>query len=356
MNKKTGILTYHDSDNFGSVLQAYALSRYLALNGIACEIVDYRKPEAEALYRIFKPLNCRHNILADLYALPYYRDLKRRKERFEAFRQKMLPLSKRRFSDPVQLRDCDYDTYVVGSDQVWNMDIVDFDTSYMLDFTDMKKVSYAASFGPREKSAERLKEYRKYLEKFSQISVREKFAQDMCVNALGIPAEFVCDPVFLLDEAEWREAASEYPDRPEQYVLCYFPGGVSKEMELFSQRIADERRSERVLLMPEWRNSVRSGIKAYDCGPGEFLDLILHADSICTSSFHGTAFSLLFGKEFFASLNDGDERMGTVLQYVPEKEKAYWKEIVGVSKRTDFSALEKTIEISKEFLKEAVGT
>ena len=347
MNKKIGILTYHDSDNFGSVLQAYALSRYLNLSGFDCEIVDYRKSEVEKLYRIFKPLTCRYNILTDIYFLPYYHALKKRKEHFESFRQKMLPLSKKSYSEPTQLRDCDYDQYIVGSDQVWNMDIVDFDTSYMLDFTDMKKTSYAASFGPRRKSAEQLNEYQKYLKKFSRISVREKLAQDMCIKDLGIPAEIVCDPVFLLGQSEWKMAASEYPDRPERYILCYFPGGVSREMELFSQKIADEQGRKRVLLMPEWRNSIRSGIKAYDCGPGEFLDLILHADSICTSSFHGAAFSLLFEKNFFVSLNGGDERIRTVLQYVPEKEKTYLGEISKVSKRI--------IEHSKRFLKETLA-
>ena len=225
----------------------------------------------------------------------------------------------------------------------------------MLDFTDKEKISYAASFGPKRKSAERLTGYQKYLKEFNRVSVREKLAQDICIKDLGIPAEVVCDPVFLLEEAAWRTAAVEYSGRPERYILCYFPGGVPREMELFSQKIADEQGCARVLLMPEWRNSARLGIKAYDCGPGEFLDLILHADSICTSSFHGAAFSTLFQKDFYVFRTGNDCRIESLLNNLEGKwHDQYAEKIWSVHARKECSAISEDITASKKFLNDVL--
>ena len=155
MGITAGILTYHDSDNFGSVLQAYALSRYLATQGINVRVIDFRKEEVAQLYRIFQPMNSRFNILTNGYKLMYLSALKRGKVAFENFRKKQLPLSDCRSEQAEQIPIRDYDCYITGSDQVWNIKICDFDPVYMLRGIGNRKVSYAASFGPVIQSQEK---------------------------------------------------------------------------------------------------------------------------------------------------------------------------------------------------------
>ena len=350
MDKEVGILTYHRSDNFGSVLQAYALSYYLNSRHIDSDIIDYRKAQIQQLYRIFQPMDSRYHVLNNLYSIPHYRALQMRKNRFELFRQTMLPLSAIQYTKKEQLRNCKYKHYIVGSDQVWNISIIDFDLSYMLDFTDSDKIAYGASFGPREKTYSELKPFSQYLRKFRKISVRENLSKRICEDKLGLIAEVVCDPVFLLSSDEWRNISVKYQKRPQNYILAYYPGGFSKEQDTYSQTLTKERKCKRILLMPEWRNVFRIGRRVYDCGPAEFLDLMINADCVCTSSFHGLAFSLIFKKEVHVSLNHGDSRISTLLQYIPESAKVYGSERVIISSCDNLPELQKIINFSYRFL------
>lgn len=356
MYNKIGILTYHDSDNFGSVLQAYALSRYLLQQGYSTEIIDYRKPEVKSLYQIFKPPTNRYYALTNIYNLAFYLSLKHRKENFEKFRQEMLPLSSKCYTDQNQLKECNYSHFIVGSDQVWNVDILDFDLSYMLSFTDAVKISYAASFGPKEKPVSTLLPFQKYLSFFHGVSVREPLAVKLCENIFHIAANWVCDPVFLLEPSQWLQAIKPYPKRPPHYVLCYFPGGTPKHADILSKKLAKKLGYQRILLMSEWKNIFRASIKAYDCGPAEFLDLLIHADYICTTSFHGAAFSTLFGKTFYILRNGTDARIESLLSMTePEVSFDIHPDFMEISPPSNYNKLSKHIQASKDFLKNALS-
>ena len=264
--KKVGILTYHSSDNYGSVLQSYALRKYLS-NFCNSQIIDYRKPEVKNLYKIFKPMNSKFNIITNFYNGLYYKRLHKKKKGYEDFRQNFLNLSEREINQKSELDEFvkDYDCLVCGSDQVWNFDILDFDTSYLLDFPEFagKKIAYAASMGPKKKSKERVTEFKELFEKLDSISVREEFAAEVLSEVLEKPVEKVIDPVFLLSKEEWisliKEAGVE--EYKKDYVFCYFPGGVSKSLEKFSKDLAKKMNCQRVLVVSEWRNFFRSGKK-----------------------------------------------------------------------------------------------
>lgn len=315
--KRVGLLTFHDSDNFGSVLQAYATCRMLNQNGFECEILDLRKPEVKQIYRIFQPMNSKNSIANNAYNLMYYRQLYSRKKKFEKFRQEKIKLSKQQFSSGADIivASLDYDAYVVGSDQVWNMDIIDFDIAYMLPFSDRSvRVAYAASFGPQKKNTTKVNEYKRYLEKFNLITVREKVAAETVSGVLGIEPEIVLDPVFFLNLAMWNELVS---DRiiDKEYMLCYFAGGVTPEFDVFTRVLAKEKGLKRVLIIPEWKNVFRNGTFHYDTSPEEFLSLIKYASIVCTNSFHAVAFSIIFNKAFIAGTNfpGADSRISTLL-------------------------------------------
>lgn len=310
--KTVATITYHRSDNFGSVLQAYALGEKLRQMGYEQYVIDYRKTEVAKAYRIMQPLNSTFNLITNGYHLLHYGALKRRKKRYEQFRQNRLRLS-RVYTDKKMLmaEPPAADVYITGSDQVWHTGILDFDESYLLDFVKQgRKLSYAAS-GIKKNTAEAsIALINKHISGFDTVSVRENIAR----QRLGGEVSVRIDPVLLLEKADWEKLCSE-PKRKKPYMLCYFAGVVSKAFEEFTRKKAEELGLERVILMPEWRNLLRPGKYCYDAGPEEFVSLLRHAALVCTNSFHGTAFSVLLNKPFILGQGSpfADDRIATLL-------------------------------------------
>jgi hypothetical protein len=310
--KTVATITYHRSDNFGSVLQAYALGEKLRQMGYDQFVIDYRKAEVAAAYAIFQPLTNKFNVITDCYRLLHYPALKRRKARFEQFRKQRLRLSGV-YADKQALMDAPpaADVYITGSDQVWHTGILDFDGSYLLDFVkEGKKLSYAASGIKANTDETGLSVIRQGTEDFAAVSVRERIAKEK----LGGSPTVVIDPVLLLTKQDWETICTE-PRQKKPYMLCYFAGGVSADFEAFTREKARQMGLERVILMPEWRNIFRPGKPCYDAGPEEFVSLIAGASLVCTNSFHGTAFSVLLNKPFILGQAEpfADDRIATFL-------------------------------------------
>ena len=357
---KVGILTYHSSDNYGSVLQSYALCKYLS-NYWDAQILDYRKPEVKNLYKIFKPMNCKFNIITNLYNALYYKRLNRQKKVFEAFRQKFLNLSKPEINKKEYLNNFvnKYDALICGSDQVWNFDILDFDTSFLLDFSEFsgKKIAYAASMGPKKKRKEQIIEHKALFEDFDKISVREESAKEVLTEVLAKPIETVIDPVFLLSKEEWIELIKEanIKKHKDDYVFCYFAGGVSQSLEKFSVDLAKKNNCKRVLIVPEWRNIFRPGEKMYDCTPLEFVNMIRNAKAVCTNSFHGTAFSIIMDTPLYVEMGGekNDARISNIL-YMANRSNCIINKNENYSNASSEKSLEGIIDYSKEFLSDIV--
>lgn len=355
--KKVGILTYHSSDNYGSVLQAYALHKYLS-NFCDAEVIDYRKSEVKDLYKIFKPMNSKFNIITNFYNALYYKKLEKQKKGFEAFRKNFINLSEREINEKADLDMFvnGYDALVCGSDQVWNFDLLDFDNSFLLDFPEFagKKIAYAASMGPKQKSKEQVAGYKKIFENFDGISVREESAQEVLSEVMEKPIDTVIDPVFLLSKEEWTELIKDagIKEKKEDYVFCYFPGGVSKELEKFSVELAKKMNCKRILVVSEWRNFFRSGKKMYDCAPVEFVSMIKNAKAVCTSSFHGTAFSIIMDTPFYVEMASGtfDSRIARLLSVTNNIDSAINCEVHKIQKSE--KNLKEIIEFSKEKVKD----
>ncbi len=314
--KKVATVTFHRSDNFGSVLQAYALGEKLVQMGYDQYIIDYRKAEVANMYKILKKPTNKFLVITDIYNLLYYRKLKKRQKRFEKFRNDFFRLSNVYNSkeELVQAPPA-ADVYICGSDQIWNTSILDFDGTYLLDFVKSgRKISYAASGIKKTHTDEAIKTVSEAISSFDGVTVRETYT----AKRLGIDySNVVLDPVLLLTDNDWDKACADIK-ADKKYMLCYFAGNVSFEFEHFTKKYAEEKGLHRILLMPEWRNIKRSGKKSYDAGPREFLALIKNADIVCTDSFHGTAFSILFNKPFIVGQHNpfSDERIGTILSFL----------------------------------------
>ena len=187
------------------------------------------------------------------------------------------------------------DVYFAGSDQIWNCFFPNGkDPAFYLDFAPAGSVraSYAASFAMDDIPEEWKPDVKRRLSGLDHISVRESSGAAI-VERLGIPgAVQVMDPVFLLDSEAWASIEKPVPNT-EPYVLLY-DFDRNPEMVRFTRRMAEEN---------GWKlYSVLSCKECDRCfeqdGPLTFLNLVHHAQVVVSNSFHATAFSLIFRKQF----------------------------------------------------------
>lgn len=301
LRKKVNIITIHFGTNHGSVLQAYALSNYLQGIGHDVRIIDY-VPER---YNVWNSLLLRKKnkyplpVIMAYYPFAVMKGYKVRKL-FDSFVKNNLNLT-RRYSSKEELKNCPpmADIYISGSDQVWNNDYNgDNEYSYFLDFVPnhAKKVAYAASFGKEDVPQKHLSDIKPLLQDFDKISVREADAKRI-LAPIGIYATHVVDPVFLFSKQEWREFATKHEtDKP--YILVYVMDGLYNELLDYAQKWKEQTGKKIYVVSFKKIKDQRIDKCFYLTSPKDFVGLIDNADAVITNSFHGTAFSILFQKDF----------------------------------------------------------
>lgn len=294
-------ITCHDVYNVGASLQAYALQTYLRSLGHDVKIIDYKPDYLSGHYRLDAVGNPKYDkpFLRQAYLLaklPGRLRVLPRKRVFDEFTAEYLDLTKRYSSyeelaaDPPRA-----DVYFAGSDQIWNPLFPNGkDPAFYLDFVKSGLcASYAASFASDAFPAELRDTVSRYLQRFGYISVRESSGVSV-LESLGISgAETVLDPVFLLDKAEWNSLAVDPKKTSEPYLLVY-DFDNSPVVRGLAEKIAHERRLKiySIFDVPYAERSFAL------CGPREFLGLVRQASFVLSNSFHATAFSVIFGKEF----------------------------------------------------------
>ena len=311
---KVGTITFHGSHNYGSMLQAYALQKYihelLKDHDDPCEnlIINYRSEVQKRIYKAPEPTDLK-NLLKWLLYLPYRKQLKIQEEKFEAFITDHLSVTEE-FSSETRLPEIAsaFDLLIAGSDQIWNVRARDFDFTYLLPGCSSKKISYAVSLGPLSIDWKQYNTAKlvNLLKSFSTISVRERKSLEMLHEIFSDnQAELMPDPVFLLPAEEWREIQSDM--NPGKYILFYC-------LEPTPEQIRIAKMFSRTLNLPVVSTAYRNKYdyfnpfnKQYDAGPCDFLSLVDHASLVLTSSFHGTAFSIIYNKPFFVmnGMEDG---------------------------------------------------
>ena len=193
------------------------------------------------------------------------------------------------------------DYYLAGSDQVWHPAVCK--PAFFLDFApkDKPRLSYAASMGTTVVPEEKQSTFRQLLSGIDRISVREADMKPVIAQYADKDIEVHIDPSLLVNRAYWKKLAEEYPiGKP--YILVYaiyWDKTLNKELKALHRRTG----FEIVVLCQNGVSSVWATRKIHDAGPGQFLYLIDHAGGIVTSSFHGTAFGLNFGKKLAAVIN-----------------------------------------------------
>jgi len=311
--KKIGLLSYHASYNNGSALQAYALQQAIQDQGHECQIINYRHVMQDHMSRVIntKIINA-GTIAKNLQNLLYIFEIKNRNRCFKKFsREQFIKSSEDYIAESDVPTLCNtYDAVVCGSDQIWNMSDSSYDKStvYFLDFERRcKAISYAPSFGENLEAAKiHRKELIRMIRRFDCISMREKDAVDF-LRENGVNATLVLDPTLILDREKWKELL--LPRLIDEPYVFYYSINCKKFSIEATQNVSKQLGLKVVnpLIHPR---TIGSGFKLFaECGPREFLSLLCHSEFVCTNSFHGTVFSILFGKPFIAIFDSNEGKM-----------------------------------------------
>jgi hypothetical protein len=325
---RIGLLTFHFSDNYGALLQAFCLQTYLQSLGHQVEFINYHPfyvEEGGSLSEILRPALSR-KYLKKLYLFLNY---KRQRlisapghaSKLEAFREKHLSISPYRARSFNQLdRHLNYDHIIVGSDQIWNpSDQRGPDPVYYGHPFSCKipVSSYAASFGSVSRIRPFAREILPWIRTLHHCSVREGEAQEFLLS-YQVNSELVPDPTLLVDglhsykqyqpDIDFSSALFAYALRT-QAGVCEVVSQLSTELGL-----------NPISASSPWRRWKSIG-KEIDLDPFTFLGAIAASKLVVSNSFHGVVCSVLLRKEFIAVSLPGSKaglssRIGSFLSAV----------------------------------------
>lgn len=317
---KVGTLTFHRACNNGAVLQAYALEKALnKIEGVQAEIIDY---SCEKIDYAYTPAFCFSNcnfIKGFLKYIIRRKSIGNRNDQFSKFRKNFLKVSDKEYNKNTIIETVKkYDLFVCGSDQIWNYELTNSDTTYLLDFVNKssKKASYAVSFGISEIDQVHRMMYKDLIEDYKYISMRESMGAELVNKLTNRKCEVHIDPVFLQTANEWKSLCR--PLKRKRYVLIYMVGmgRIVDEMVDFAKDLAKQNNLELLFMNTEYIPYLYTDIKhVKEVGPDMFLSYIMNADYIVTNSFHATCFSILFHKNFYTEIGakeSGGKKSGRV--------------------------------------------
>ena len=365
---KIGILTYHRAENYGALLQAYALMSYLKGLGYDVSFVDYWPKYHSEYFKVFswtnfmyKPFKSKMHILLRMMLMGG--KLLNRKKVMQKFIHEQLSISDKPKYSARNSKTEHYDVVVYGSDQIWrkqNLGGVGFDEWYFGSdnvWAD-KKIVYAGSMGQLETTPDDCQYVQLQMRHFCNIAVREKDLQSY-LKKLDIQSELVVDPVFLLNKEQWHQLAIT-PKSASKYILFY---NLLNSPDSFSFAKALSKETG----LPVWEITkktalIQKGVKDIDISSvEEFLGLIENADYVVTNSFHGVAFSIIFNKQFFAvGMGAKSNRVLSLLDVAGINERYFDStphqiQLSQIDYNKVKNRMHNDIELSKEYLANAIS-
>jgi len=313
-------VTFHLADNYGALLQAYALQKLLLSKKINTMILNYDNKNISGSYSLLKsdskkPIKAIKNFLYNILFLSV--NIKK-KNNFNKFR-KNLQLTEL-FSDKKKVENIykENDVFIVGSDQVWNPNWTGgVDEIYTLCFGNkkIKRLSYAASSGNVINVEKNINVFKERLNNFAFISVRENSLKEYLEKILNRPVEIALDPTMLLEKKDWIKIAGNKRIEKEKYIFTYEAGNPNQQYYDAVNKLAYLTGLKIVYFgKHDLRGKYECKKKSYySAGPAEWLNLLFNAEYVVTTSFHGVALSSLLNKEMFVVLSTLPDRLTTLL-------------------------------------------
>lgn len=317
---KIGILTYHFSDNYGALLQAYSLSQWLMGQGHDVEFINYHPwhvEEGGEFRRLWDPNRTRANLKIAYLKLSRIQHAlfgnQAMATKFDAFRHDILRVTGKKLRSLAEVEAYlrtlpqPYDFIVLGSDQIWAASQqFGLDPVYFADFAvpaSTRRISYAPSFGKASIDPAHALELRRMLEGLDGVSVREQSGAAMAAELIGRPVACVPDPTILLGDFSTLTAA---PAESQGHVFCYALRSGQGIREVATQ-VAGAAKAP--ILSPynphrRWREIGRTVFPS----PPEWISLLHRASFVVTNSFHGTALSINLQRPFVVVSLPGTRR------------------------------------------------
>lgn len=358
--KKVGIVSCYFKNNYGSMLQAYATKKILDNNNIPNETIniDGNKDFSKGKKKYYLSQIFNFNFIKSKLGMikmkfdkkinkKLGKNISIRNKKYNEFRKEFnLSRSSDTYEDLMNLAKERYSDVIVGSDQLW-LPVNVVSDYYTLNWVpnEINKISYSTSFGVSSIPKKYNEQYKKYLKRINHLSVREDTGIKIVKDISGLDAKLVSDPTILLTREEWDKVAIEERIIKDKYILCYFLGN-NIEHRKFAERLR-ERTGYKIVSLNHADEYVKysdkfCNIAPYDIGPKEWLNLIKNAEYVCTDSFHGTVFSLIYNKIFFnfrrynsKSKSSTNSRLDSLLN------------IVGVSNERILTGLENVDDVLK---------
>lgn len=381
-----GVCLKYTQNNYGSKLQALATVKMFDHLGIDYEIIRYNKKSLrfylKSIPRFFNWvfINDRYLQIQRMVEFKKHPQVEAqveiRNQAFDSFNTYFSDnLSKVYGSYEELKRECPqtYDQVITCSDQLWSPSALG-SGFYNLMFVpeQTKKISWASSFGVSKIPWYQKGRTRKYLCRIDHISVRENRGAEIVKELTRRDVPVLMDPVFVFNKDEWNELVP--PEKPEwdSYIFCYFLG-QNPEHRAAAKALAEKTGMKIVMLrhLDEYvDDDERFGdIAPYDVDPVRFLNILRNATYICTDSFHGTAFSIIFEKQFMVfdrynnqSSNSKNSRVESVCANVGLMNRRYtdteciWEMM---KQDIDYAAVREKVgqyrEHTKQYLKDAFG-
>ena len=296
--KKIGILTYHNTTNYGALLQAFALQSKLKELGADSEIINYHCKSIEERENITFP-KFEKNLLNYLRKIKRYYGVSKKRKLMNKFINNNVLISNEQY-DRKNIKDSNnkYDKFVVGSDMVFELGINGGDMTYYLDFAEEeKRYSYAASLGVDKIDDKYLDMCKKELEKFRHLSVRENRAKEYFSKILKNEVYVDIDPTLLYGGDFWKNYEEQPKDIPnKKYLLLYFVSNKNPQFEI-AKKIANDNNLD-IIVLSNGKMKVDGCKVVSDASVGEFLYYIHNAELVITASFHGMIFSMNYNTNF----------------------------------------------------------
>lgn len=300
------------------MLQAYALQRKICNWGYNAEYINYRFKElspsfSKRLWTRIKRLRI-YFLQYKYYSIKvaYSSKMAIRKEYYKNFYEKYIRTSTKQYATLQELESQppEYDVYIVGSDQVWNPNLSCATPAYYLSFVkdNKKKASYAPSLGVTVLTSAQKQKMAGYIQQFNYLSCREMTGAKLLKSISNRNVLHVLDPTLLLEQTRWEEIAIS-PVISKPYILCYFLGDTKHPREFVRQ--LENKTGIKAYYIPCSPLDMSQKTSIYDVGPAEFLGLIRHASYVCTDSFHGSVFSIIFKRQFYSFCKRADAEKGS---------------------------------------------
>ena len=294
--------------NYGQMLQCYAMVKLFASLGTDPYVVLYRKKgKKDILKHNFSPKNPMGRWLNTHYET-YYKERNvearsTRTLRFEQFIRDYIPhTTPCHTKNMVEYVTKDSNLLICGSDQIWNP--LWTDSVWQLDFgtDDQRRIAYAPSgiFYEDESNSSIYQHMIPSIEKLDYVTLREEIGLKILSKYTDKPMHTAPDPTLLLPQEDWNSlCAPRLID--EDYIFCYTLGAIQPYSYIL-YRLSEFFGVKKIVYIPSLIIAEGIPVRMHpylDAGPMEFLSMIRHARAVCTDSFHGTVFSILYEKPFY---------------------------------------------------------